>query len=726
MLANFSFAQGVRGVITGKDRIPVAGATVQNLTRDIHVHTNENGFFSLQSANIGDSILVTHIAHESRRIKIDAQELQVVLEAAVFQLENVLVEPRLRPLNILSEIDLRTNPVNSAQEILRRVPGLFIGQHAGGGKAEQIFLRGFDIDHGTDISINVDGMPVNMVSHAHGQGYADLHFLIPETIEKIDFDKGPYIASKGNFTTAGFVDFQTRERLDESAISVERGMFNTFRGLGMLNLLNNEREAAWAAMEYLQTDGFFESPQNFKRLNIMGKYTRNISMTEKLSLSFSHLTSQWDASGQIPQRAVDRGLISRFGAIDDTEGGNTGRTNFNLQYQKQLNEKTALRSQLFLNRYDFELYSNFTFFLEDPVNGDQIKQKEDRNIFGFRSDIQHDLFLGNIPISLSAGIGVRYDDIDNNELSHTLNRKTLLDQLAFGDVDETNLNSYAQADFRMGRWSLNAGLRYDQFNFQYTDRLSNLYSSEAVQKGILSPKLNLIYNQDQKIQYFLKLGKGFHSNDTRVVVARRGQEILPAAYGADAGIIFKPVPRMVINAAAWYLFSQQEFVYVGDAGIVEPSGRSERKGVDLGLRYQIGRNLFFNGDATFTQARAMDEAKGEDYIPLAPKFTFAGGLAYKQTDGINAAIRVRYLGDRPANEDNSLIAKGYFVTDLNLSYQWKRISAGIIIENLSDTEWNETQFETETRLRNEPSPVSEIHFTPGTPFNLRGVLRYSF
>ncbi len=721
-----ALGQRIQGTVKGSDKKPLSGATIQNLSRDQHVHSMENGYFIFPSAAMGDTLLVSHVSYAGKQVMVDSAFMSIVLEHMAFQLDDVMVHPQLKHLNILSAIDLQTNPVTSSQEILRKIPGLFIGQHAGGGKAEQIFLRGFDIDHGTDISITVDGMPVNMVSHAHGQGYADLHFLIPEAIEKIDFDKGPYVAAKGNFATAGYVDFQTRERLDASSVTLEKGMFGHFRGLGMINLLNSEKEAAWAGIEFLQTDGFFESPQNFNRMNVMGKYSRWLNTTDKISVTLSHLSSQWDASGQIPQRAVDQRLISRFGAIDDTEGGNTSRSNFSVQYHKQINPQTFIRNTAYLNRYDFELYSNFTFFLEDELNGDQIRQKEQRSIAGFNSELQHNTYLGNWGVELRAGIGLRDDQVKDNELSHTLNRKTTLNPIMLGDVHETNLSSFAQADFSLGKWVVNAGLRYDQFRFQYTDKLPAQYTVDAVHKGMLSPKVNIIYNQDQRVQYFLKLGKGFHSNDTRVVIARNGQTILPPVYGADLGLILKPIPRMVLNAAAWYLFSEQEFVYVGDAGIVEPSGRSVRKGIDLGLRYQLGRYLFLHGDATYTHARAIDEAKGEDLIPLAPKVTAAGGLSYKHPSGFNSGIRARYLGDRPANEDNSIVAKGYFIADANAGFEWKRFGIGLIAENIFDVAWNETQFATESRLRNEPASVTEIHFTPGTPFNLRGYLKFKF
>lgn len=724
----YSLAQTGSGRVLSEKSLPLEDVYVGNLRSGTHAHTNEDGFFFIANTNMGDTLLITHIAYQSCKFvyRADSSKLHIRLVSGSFQLSDVTVSSGVNHLNIISAIDTKTNPVKSSQELLRRVPGLFIGQHAGGGKAEQIFLRGFDIDHGTDINIAVDGMPVNMVSHAHGQGYADLHFLIPETVEKIDFDKGPYHAGKGNLATAGYVAFDTKDRLAGSSITAELGKFNTKRLLGMFDLLNTQKHSAYLATEYMNTDGYFEAPQNFYRLNLFGKYTGQLSERDKVSLSFSHLNSKWNASGQIPQRAVDAGLIHRFGSIDSTEGGTTQRTNFNLQHTHYINSSTSVKSNLFYSQYAFELYSNFTFFLNDTVNGDQIRQKENRNLAGFESVITKQANWRNAAINWQTGVGMRYDMVKNIELSHTANRKTVLDSLKMGDIHEANLYAYTGAEIRLGKWLINPAIRADNFTFDYVDKLATSFQNSSVQKTIISPKLNFLYTQNKNLQYFLKFGKGFHSNDTRVVVAQNGNRILPAAYGADAGLTWKPFRNVVFNTAAWYLYLQQEFIYVGDEGVVEPGGRTERKGVDAGLRWQLGKYIFLNGDFTYTHARAMDETKGNNYLPLAPKTTFAGGISFQTPTGFAGSLKTRLLGNRPANEDNSIVAKGYTVTDANLNYSYKRFTLGLITENIFNTKWNETQFATESRLYNEAQPVTEIHFTPGTPFNIRGTLTYRF
>ncbi|MFK8009072.1 MAG: TonB-dependent receptor [Saprospiraceae bacterium] len=731
LIGNLAAAHSLEGIVLDKSNTPIFDAYIFLSKGNDYTLSNEIGKFKINDVELNDTLNISFLGFKTLKYVItqDAfdREVEFVLEGESIDLEQVTITNSVKAVNTIAAIDLKVNPVNSSQEVLRKVPGLFIAQHAGGGKAEQIFLRGFDIDHGTDIAINVDGMPVNMVSHAHGQGYADLHFLIPETVENIDFAKGPYYADHGNFTTAGYVDFKTKDKLDQNIFGMEVGQFNTFRTVAALDLLEKKKgHNAYIASEFLLTDGPVESPQNFKRINLMGKYTMDLKNRDKLSVLFSHFQSKWDASGQIPQRLVDNGTITRFGSVDDTEGGNTSRTNLALSHTKIINDNSFLKSNFFYSNYDFELFSNFTFFLDDTINGDQIRQYEQRNIFGLNSTLFQNYTLGNTGLEMSYGVGLRYDDVNDNELSHTANRKTIIEQYALGDVDEANFYGFVNAEFDFGKWMINPSVRLDAFTFDYQDRLAPTYTSLSEQQAIVSPHLKIIYNPNPTWQLFLKGGKGFHSNDTRVVVARDGKQILPAAYGADLGAVWKPLPRLWLNGALWHLYLEQEFVYVGDAGIVEPSGQTRRQGFEFGMRYQLGKYLFFNADINYTHARAIDEEDGANYIPLAPDLTSVGGLSFQHPNGFTGSLRYRYIKDRPANEDNSIVAEGYFVVDANLNYTFKRVTLGLSVENLLDTEWNEAQFATESRLRNETESVEEIHFTPGVPFFLKGTVKYTF
>ncbi|WP_149302845.1 TonB-dependent receptor [Pareuzebyella sediminis] len=732
LLSGNVFAHELRGTVLSEDQEALEGVGVYNKTTGGYTYTDVSGYFELDDISIGDIVYFYSLGFKNYQITINEDYLdatiEVVLEESAVSLDQVVLVSKVNAMSNFVNVDVKANPVKSSQEILRKVPGLVIGQHAGGGKAEQIFLRGFDIDHGTDISISVDGLPVNMVSHAHGQGYSDMHFIIPETIDNLDFGMGPYYANVGNFNTAGYINLQTKKKLEQNLVSVEAGQFNTLRTLGMVKITEGDFSNAYVATEMLLSDGPFESSQDFNRLNVMGRYNYNNRKDQDITLTLSHFQSKWDASGQIPQRAVEQGLISRFGAIDDTEGGNTSRSNFLINQSQQLNEHSRIQSKAYISKYDFELFSNFTFFLEDPVNGDQIHQKEERTIIGAETSYEHSVHVGDHDSQLKykGGLGFRYDDANEVQLSRTLNRQTILERLAFGNIDELNAFGYFDITYKKNKWTINPGLRLDYFKFDYENLLTETYDNKSETKLFLGPKLNVLYAASQNVQLFAKSGIGFHSNDTRVVVANSGEQILPAAYGADFGTIVKPIDRLVINAALWALFLEQEFVYVGDAAIVEPSGKTRRLGVDFGLRYQINDWLYMNGDINYTYARSTEEPEGADYIPLAPDLTSSAGLFFRDVHNFSGGINYRYIKDRPANEDNSIIAEGYFVTDFNLNYSIKNWTLGLIVENLFDTEWNETQFATESRLFNEASSFEEIHFTPGAPFYLRGKVSVTF
>ncbi|MFZ1451513.1 MAG: TonB-dependent receptor, partial [Ferruginibacter sp.] len=644
----------------------------------------------------------------------------IALQPEPVSLKNIVLESNATTkFSTISKIDLDINPVKNTQELLRLVPGLFIAQHAGGGKAEQIFLRGFDVDHGTDVKVSFDGIPVNMVSHAHGQGYADAHFIIPETVNNIDFGAGPYYAQHGDFNTAGYVSFASFKNINNSRIQVEGGRFNSFRTLAMLDLIkkNKDKQSAYIAADFNYTDGPTIAKQNFKRLNLFGKYNLSITDNTKLTASVSTFTSKWNASGQIPDRAVKDGTISRFGSIDPTEGGNTERHNANLVVSHQFTNGANWENQAFYSRYKFNLYSNFTFFLNDPVNGDEIQQAESRNIFGYATKFNHKYFFGNKTLYSTYGAGLRQDATKDSRLSNVVTRKFLSD-IKLGNIKETNLYAFMQQQLNAGKWLFDAGVRVDYFNFSYLDKL-NAAQQPSQQKAIVSPKVNIQYTINKKVQLFVKAGKGFHSNDARVVVANDGKDILPAAYGTDFGVILKPSENILINIAAWYLYLDQEFVYVGDAGVVEPSGKSKRQGIDVTTRFQFTKNLFANANFNFTKPRAVNEPKGADYIPLAPTFSSVGGVYYKAQQGFNGGINYRYIKNRPANEDNSVVAKGYFLLDAAVNYTRPKYEIGLAFENIFNIKWNEAQFATESRLMNEPAPVTELHYTPGTPFFAR-------
>ncbi len=730
LISVFSFNSILKAqtVITGKiidatSRQPLVAASIKEEGNNAHAAlTDQDGNFLIRVNNANTKLVASFIGFQNATVDVDGQKnLRIEIYPSAVNLKDVVLDNKSvqQKFTTLAKVDLDLHPVRNTQELMRIVPGLFVAQHAGGGKAEQIFLRGFDCDHGTDIQVSVDGLPVNMVSHAHGQGYADAHFIIPETINNIDYGTGPYYTQHGNLNTAGYVAFSTFNNIAKSQVQVEAGRYNTIRTLAMIDLLkkNKDKQSAYIAGEANYTDGATINKQNFNRFNLFGKYNLAISSTTQLTVSASGFKSKWDASGQVPSRAVDNGTIDRFGSIDPTEGGHTERYNANVILSHAFGQSISLINQLFYTRNVFSLYSNFTFFMNDPVNGDEINQAEKRNIFGYSSKLIKKNIYNNWSLNSTYGIGIRYDATENTYLANTVKR-AFLSYTQLGDIKEANAYGFIQQQATFNNWVIDAGIRLDYLHFDYLDKLQSA-QQPAQGKTIVSPKLNVQYTVNSKVQLYAKVGKGFHSNDTRVVVANKGEEILPAAYGADLGVILKPNSNFILNIAAYYLHLNQEFVYVGDDGNVEPSGKTRRQGIDIIARYQFTKTLFANANFNFTKPQSIDEPKGANYIPLAPRATSTGGLFYKKKEGINGGITYRYIKDRPANEDNSIVAKGYFLLDASVNYSKPKYEVGLSMENILNTTWNEAQFATESRLKNEPAPVTELNFTPGIPFFIR-------
>ncbi len=398
-------------------------------------------------------------------------------------------------------IDFDLRPRKSTQDMMQIVPGLFTAQHAGGGKAEQIFLRGFDADHGTDVNISIDGVPVNMVSHAHGQGYADLHFVIPETVQGLDVQKGPYFTGNGDFSTAGSVKFKTYDRLENNLLTLETGSFGSARGLTMFNLpINSNSTSSYLAVEFTKSNGYFDRNQKFNRLNIFGKVKQKIGERSNLIFSASGFGSHWNASGQVPERAIENGLINRFGSIDDSEGGNTKRYTFNLAYNNFFSDNTSFESQVYFFKYQFKLFSNFTFFLNDGINGDEVEQDDNRSTFGYKGSFNFNNKIGSVKLSSTIGAALRNDDIDL-QLWNAANQYRINPKVIAG-IKQTSLSGYFQEEFFFSPiFKLEAGIRLDHFIFNVNDKL-NEDGSGKKSKTILSPKANFVFSPKEDLNFF--------------------------------------------------------------------------------------------------------------------------------------------------------------------------------------------------------------------------------
>lgn len=727
-----AFAQtSVTGVITnGSTKKPVGGATVYSRGgRRSGKFTAADGSFTLSVPALPDTIDVSFVGYSTQRIIVKQNKrLQIVLQPSGNMLNDVVVVAKTAQQQLM-KINLTRVPVNTAQDLLRKVPGLFIAQHAGGGKAEQIFLRGFDNDHGTDIAISADGMPVNVVSHAHGQGYSDLHFLIPETIDNITFGKGAYYADKGDFNTSGYVDFHTYEQVDQSMIKLEGGNFNTMRTAGIFNLLHDEthQRNAYIAGEYNFTNGPFNVKQNFNRLNLFGKFNQQINERSYINIQASTFSSNWNGSGQIPERAVSEGIIGRFGSIDTTEGGNTSRTNLMLNYRYKISDTENWESSFYYSRYKFNLYSDFTFYLVHPDKGDEIHQFDDRDIYGMNHKYTRRFEFDHSSLVWQSGGGFRSDDIHNLGLSYVTARDTLNERLAWGTGIETNVNAFTSAEWSMGKWIINPGVRADWFNFNYFDRLNPQLGQQGYQKIRISPKLNFFYNADEHTQLYVKTGLGFHSNDIRDVILQKGVNTLPWSVGTDLGAMLKPAKNLVIQPILWYTYLSNEYVWNGDSYGTSDVGKTRRYGVDLTVNYQPVSWLYLDADANYADPKLVGEPAGNNYLELAPTFTSTGGVGVQLKNGFTANLRYRYMHNRPATQDNSIVAQGYFVNDLLLGYDRKLWAFNIQIQNLFNVNWNEAMFAETTRLHGEPvGGIEQLTFTPGTPFYIKAGVTLKF
>lgn len=581
-------------------------------------------------------------------------------------------------------------------------------------------------------------MPVNMVSHAHGQGFADAHFIIPEAVQEVDYGKGPYQIDKGNLCTAGYVALKTKNELDNNFIKGEAGSFGYYRMAAGLQLLtrnqdSNAHQDAYIMGEYGYNRSYFDAPQNFNRFNLMGKYTNYISNDKIFSLTLSGFRSSWDASGQIPTRAVEQGLVGRYGGIDP-ESGLTGRYNMNLQYYQSINNNSSVKSNLYLAYYHFNLYSDFTYFAQDPDQGDQIFQSEKRVVAGYNSEYATNYTAGGLKMKTQAGVGIRYDNITGNELSHTIGKTVLLNRVQYGDINETNVFGYVnQTIYVLPRLVINLGTRFDQFVQQYTNRMPNEKTRSTATTGKLSPKAGVYYNFSDNARVYYNYGTGFHSNDTRTVALGGvpAGNTVPQAFSHDLGVVIKPVRRLLLSAAVWHLNLQQEFAYAGDMAVIDTSGRTRRMGIDFSARYEIFKWLYADFDINYAHCRAIDQPAGNDFIALAAPLTSIGGLTFKVNKSITASLRYRHIGDRPATDDNTLTALGYTVCDAVVNYSRKKYEFGVQVQNLFNTEWNEAQFATETRLKLpggslEQSSATDVCFTPGTPFFIKFSATYKF
>ena len=620
--------------------------------------------------------------------------------------------------------DFELLPHGRPADVLRLVPGLIMSQHQGGGKAEQYMLRGFDADHGTDVALFVDGMPVNLRTHAHGQAYADLHFLIPETIKQVDAFKGPYYVEYGDFATAGAIDFVTLDTVPENLVEAAGGSFGTQRYLTLLSP-TRDRVKTLFALEAYTSDGPFDRPQDYKRLNAFAKASATLGDGIDGSIWASYLRSSWFGSGQIPARAVRAGLIDRFGSIDNSEGGRTERASVNGQLRFKPSEADLLTVRAWGQYYSLDLFSNFTFFLDDPANGDGIKQTDrDRLVGGLDTRYEHRGTVLGVPVQSMAGVQYRVDR--SRVILGTQADRHLLARTQDVSFVEQSVSPMVKLDLAPLPWlRVVTGARGDIFHYDVRNNLTG--SAERLDgnqtRAVPSVKANLVLGPWYETEFFANFGTGFHSNDARAVILDPRLPALPQARGYEFGVRSKILPRVEVSATYWALDLKSELVFAGDDGTTEARGPSHRQGWEVTTRIRLLDWLTWSGNVTLTDS-AFDNGQA---IPLAPRMTARADLTARLPWGLSASAAMRYVSNRYADESRQQIARGYTLLDLSARYRYKNLEAFLSVENLANAEWREAQFFFESRLPGEPAGgVPDIHYTPGNPRTFLGGLALRF
>jgi hypothetical protein len=632
------------------------------------------------------------------------------------------------PVSSSSEVfipgrDFQLRPEGRPADILRLVPGFVISQHQGGGKAEQYFLRGFDADHGTDVALFIDGLPVNLRSHAHGQGYADLHFLIPETVQRLDGFKGPYFVEFGDFATAGAFNFVMRDTVDENYAEAAGGSWGTQR---YLTLISPTRDAlkTLVAIEYYRSDGPFEHPNGYERFNLFAKAKATLAEGMDLAVWASYYMADWHGSGEIPTRAVRAGVISRFGSIDPNEGGSTQRANLNVDWRWKLDENQLVTVHTYGTYYELDLFNDFTFFLNDPQNGDEINQRDRRFMAGFDALYQYQTRPFGVSLTSSAGFQYRIDTsrvvLANSVQHHQLARTQDV------SIVEQSYSPFVKFDVVPLPWlRFVTGARGDIFTYDVHSRVNTTGDdlNGRVTQARPNVKANLALGPWYQTEFFANFGTGYHSNDARAVISDPNLTALPTAQGYEFGLRSKAIPRTELSLTYWVIDLASELVFVGDDGTTEARGPSHREGIEFAVRVKILDWLTFSGDVT--AAKAEFDTGGA--VPLAPLLTSRADLTARLPWGLSSSLSMRYLGDRYADEERHQTARGYLLFDITARYRYKWLEAFVSIENLANTEYREAQFFFTSRLAGEPAGgVPDIHYTPGNPRTVMGGLAVRF
>jgi outer membrane receptor protein involved in Fe transport len=638
---------------------------------------------------------------------------------------------------VVSSQRLAAVPILRPGEALEMVPGLIVTQHAGDGKANQYFLRGFNLDHGTDFATYVGGVPVNMPTHAHGQGYTDLNFLIPELVDRISYRKGPYYAEEGDFSSAGAAHIDYFRKTDGTLAQVTLGQNGYARSLLAGSPLLGNGNMLYG-LELFHNDGPWQVAENYRKLNGLLRYSEG-TRHNGFSLTGMAYKGNWTSTDQIAKRAIDSGLVNRYGTLDSTTGGETYRFSLSGEWAKR-GENSQSKANVWWLRSGLDLWSNFQYCLNDVAangncdTGDQFKQGERRQAGGFAAS--HTLYdrWGNFDVSNAFGVQGRIDRLRPVGLYNTSQRNTW-NTVREDNVTQRSLALWAQNELRWTSWLRSiTGLRGEAYDFTVDSNLSA--NSGKASDQMVTPKFSLVFGPWQKTELYLNFGHGFHSNDARGTTITQepgsGNPVnrvkpLVRTKGSEIGLRTEIVQGWQSTVALWQLEAASELLFVGDAGTTEASRPSRRYGVEWTNLYVPTDWLAIDVDLAVSHARFRDSDVAGNYIPGAVSSTANLGLTIDQLGPWFGALRFRYFGPRPLIEDNSVRSSGSALTNLRLGYKFdKRTQVALDAYNLFDRKVNDIEYWYESQLSNETAAQGDRHIHPSEARTLRLTVAHRF
>lgn len=623
-------------------------------------------------------------------------------------------------------------PFSRLGEALEVVPGLIVTQHSGEGKANQYFLRGFNLDHGTDLDISVDGMPVNMRTHGHGQGYADINFLIPELIQSVNVRKGPYFADVGDFGSAGAVGIDYVDRLPKNLAEVTFGSFGYRRGVAAASTAVGAGTLL-SAIESTNYNGPWDVSDDVRKINGVMRYSQG-TVTDGLALTAMAYSNGWNSTDQISQRAIDQGIIGRFGSLDPTDGGTSSRFSLSGNWT-QSSEYGQTKISAYVVRSDLQLFNNFTYYLDNAVNGDQFNQLDRRTLGGFDARHAFHWRFGGFETETRVGIQSRYDDIQVG-LFKTEQRE-VLSTVREDRVREGNVGIWTDTTTRWTDWlRTTVGIREDSFAGRVLSGTPE--NSGDAQASMASPKAGLVLGPWFKTEFYGNAGYGLHSNDIRgatITVDPNDKltlldriPLLVRSRGAEVGIRTKAIDHLTSSLAAFVLDFDSELLFVGDAGTTEPSRPSRRVGVEWVNQYKPLTWLSFDLDVAYTRARFTDFDVAGDRIPGAPAWVASGTVALGGETGWFGALKARYFGPRPLIEDDSVRSLSSLIFNARAGYRFDNgLRLQLDVVNLFNAQTNQIEYYYVSRLPGEPvDGVADRHVHPAEPRAFRVTLAGKF